>query len=425
VRAGLATLVLVGALAACGGDAAPPPSADEAGLRPTSTIDESALPGAPEGLERPPRPQVPEVPNRASEPLFDLEPVAEGLQEPVYAAAPPNEPERLYIVERAGRVLLLENGRVRREPFLDIRGRVRTEIEEGMHTIAFHPNYAENNRFYVDYNDREGDVRVVEFRSDGTRALPGTARDLLIIDKVERVLWHNGGQLQFGPDGLLYVSMGDSARNPLDPIPQNRPETADPNNHGQDLSLLFGKLLTIDVDAEEPEIRIAAYGLRNAWRFSFDRDNGDLYIADVGQHEWEEIDYLPSGYDGVPNFGWSVFEGVRPFNGDFELGDVGELVWPVLVYYHESVQYCGERGSVTGGYVYRGSAIPKLRGRYLFGDFCSYEVWSLRMRNGRAVDVRKEPVEVLALVSFGEDARGELYAINMSKGIVYRLVRPG
>jgi glucose/arabinose dehydrogenase len=421
----VASILLVGCLAAgaaCGGEAAAPPETQS--LRPTSTIDESAIAGAPEGLEPSRPPKVPQVPNQPSEPLFDLEPVAENLQEPVYVAAPAGEPERLYIVERAGRILVLGNGALRSEPFLDIRGRVRTEIEEGLHTVAFHPDYANNRLLYVDYNDRKGDIHVVEFRSDGTEVLMNTARELLVIDKLEGVRWHNGGQLQFGPDGLLYVSMGDSARNPLDPITTNRPTTADPKNHAQNVSLLFGKLLTIEVDSARPEIRIAAYGLRNAWRFSFDRENGDLYIADVGQHEWEELDYLPAGYDGLPNFGWSVYEGVRPYNGDFELGDFGEVVWPVLVYDHGSFQYCGERGSITGGYVYRGAEIPRLAGRYLFGDFCSFEVWSLRIENGRAVDVRKEPVEVLAIVSFGEDANGELYAIDMSNGVVYRLVPP-
>ena len=422
VRTAVATICLLLGLTACGGESTTPIEAG--GLKATSTIDESAISGASEGLEPTEPPDLPGVPDRASEPLFSLEPIAEGLEEPVYVAAPAGERERLYIVERAGRIRLLEDGRLRKEPFLDIGARVRTEIEEGMHTVAFHPDYAENHLLYVDYNDKKGDIHVVEFRSDGTRVLKETARELLIIDKLDRVLWHNGGQLQFGPDGLLYVSMGDSARNPLDPIPENRPETADPANHAQSLSLLFGKLLTIDVDSPKPEIRIAAYGLRNAWRFSFDRDNGDLYIADVGQHEWEEIDYVPAGFEGLPNFGWSVNEGVQPYNEDFELGDFGRLVWPVLVYNHGSVMYCGERGSVTGGYVYRGSAIPHLRGRYLFGDFCSNEVWSLQMQNGRAVDVRKEPVEVPAIVSFGEDATGELYAVALADGIVYRLAAP-
>jgi glucose/arabinose dehydrogenase len=422
VKTGLAVLLLAGGLAACGGDGAT--STETVGVKPTSTIDESAVSGASERLERTEPPKVPQVPDRPSEPLFSLRPVAEGLEEPVYVSAPAGEPERLYVVERAGRILLVENDKVRKEPFLDIGARVRTEIEEGLHSIAFHPLYADNRLLYVDYNDKRGDIHVVEFRSDGSKVLKETARELLVIDKLEGVRWHNGGQLQFGPDGLLYVSMGDSARNPLDPIPSLHPTTADPKNHSQNLSLLFGKLLTIDVDAPEAEIRIAAYGLRNPWRFSFDRDNGDLYIADVGQHEWEEVDYLPSGYEGLPNFGWSVYEGVRPYNGDFRLGDVGELVWPVLVYPHGSFQYCGGRGSITGGYVYRGAEIPRLRGRYLFGDFCSFEVWSLRMENGRAVDVRKEPVEVPALVSFGEGATGELYAVAPADGTVYRLVPP-
>jgi glucose/arabinose dehydrogenase len=215
--------------------------------------------------------------------------------------------------------------------------------------------------------------------------------------------------------------MGDAARNPLDPLGGEHPDTADPDNHAQNLSLLFGKLITIDVDAREPGIRIAAYGLRNTWRFSFDRDTGDLYLADVGQFEWEEIDYLPSGYDGIPNFGWSRYEGVRPYNDRHPLSEVGELRWPVLVYTHGSSQYCDIRGSITGGYVYRGNAVPALAGRYVFGDFCSNELWSLRMENGRATDVRKEPSDVPGIVSFGEDAGGELYAVGLLDGTVYRL----
>jgi glucose/arabinose dehydrogenase len=405
-----------------GGEEGATPARDT--TKATSTIDESAITGAPTGLEATPPPEVPGVPDEPSAPLFDLEPVADDLEEPVYVAAAASEPERLYIVERPGRIRVLENGEVRSKPFLDIGARVGVEIENGLHSVVFHPEYADNRLLYVDYNDKRGDIHLVEFRSDGTNVLKETERELLVIDKLEGVRWHNGGQLQFGPNGLLYVSMGDSARNPLDPIPALHPTTADPNNHSQNTSLLFGKLLTIHVDSPEPEIRIAAYGLRNPWRFSFDRDNGDLYIADVGQHEWEEIDYLPSEYDGLPNFGWSVYEGVGPYNEDFELGDVGELVWPVLVYKHPSFQYCGGRGSITGGYVYRGTGIPGLVGRYVFADYCSYEVWSLRMKNGRAVDVRKEPAEVPAVVSFGEDASGELYAIASADGIVYRLVSP-
>jgi glucose/arabinose dehydrogenase len=361
------------------------------------------------------------VPPRPSKPLFALEPVVQGLHEPVYVAAAPGEGGRLYVVLRAGLIRLLEDGRLRGEPFLDITSRVRTEIEEGLHSVVFHPSYAENRLLYVDYNDRKGDIHVVEYRSDGERVLPETARELLVIDKPEGVKWHNGGQLQFGPDGLLYVSIGDAARNPLDPIQGPHPTTADPDNHAQNLSLLFGKLLTIDVDSSTPRIRIAAYGLRNTWRFSFDRANGDLYLADVGQFKYEEIDYLPSGFGTVPNFGWSIYEGNRTYNGDHLLGDVGQLVWPVVVYAHGSPRYCDIRGSITGGYVYRGESIPELRGRYLFGDFCSNEVWSLRIEGDRAVELRKEPVEVPAIVSFGEDADGELYAVALLEGTVYRL----
>jgi glucose/arabinose dehydrogenase len=389
----------------------------------TSTIDESAVSGVDsDAIKRPTRPpRAPGVSNRRSEPLFSLKPVVTGLHEPVYVAAAPGERDRLYLVLRAGLIRVLEDSKLREEPFLDISGRVRTEIEEGLHSVAFHPSYADNHRLYVDYNDRKGDIHVVEYRSDGERVLPATARSLLVIDKPEGVRWHNGGQLQFGPDGLLYVSMGDAARNPLDPIQGPHPTTADPDNHAQNLSLLFGKLLTIDVDSPTPRIRIAAYGLRNTWRFSFDRANGDLYLADVGQFDYEEIDYLPGGFDFLPNFGWSIYEGNRTYNEDHELGRIGQLIWPIVVYPHGSPRYCEIRGSVTGGYVYRGEDIPQMTGRYVFGDFCSNEVWSLRVGDGRAVDVRKEPVEAPAIVSFGEDSDGELYAVALLEGTIYRL----
>jgi glucose/arabinose dehydrogenase len=266
----------------------------------------------------------------------------------------------------------------------------------------------------------------VEYRSDGTRADPSSDRELLIIDKTQGVKWHNGGQLQFGPDGLLYVSMGDSARNFFDGLP-NPPRTADPKNNAQNPDLLFGKLLRLDVDARRPKPEIAAYGLRNAWRFSFDRATDDLFIADVGQFEHEEVDFLPNGrFDEQLNFGWSIYEGLEPYNRRHRLATQGGLVWPVLTYEHGAGPiYCPGRGSIIGGYVYRGTGIPGLAGRYVFGDYCTGELWSLRIENGAAVDVRKEPESVSSLSSFGEDADGELYATALVDGIVYKLVPAG
>ena len=177
--------------------------------------------------------------------------MVQGLAEPVHVAAAPGQPGRMYVVERAGLIRVVEDGAVRREPLLDIRARVRTEVEEGLHSLAFHPEYAENGRLFVAFNDRRGDLRVVEYHVEGEEAEPGSARDLLAVDKSEGVKWHNGGQLQFGPVGLLYVSTGDSARNQFDGLP-DPVDTPDPDNNAQNLRLLFGKLLHLDVDEQRP-----------------------------------------------------------------------------------------------------------------------------------------------------------------------------
>jgi glucose/arabinose dehydrogenase len=410
-----ASLVVLVAACAGGDETAPAPF-------PPKSVELTAAVQAPEG---PPTQStapgdVPTVPlENAPTPLFALEAVLSGLPSPVYAATPESDSTRLYVVERAGRIVPYEDGEAR-EPLLDISELVRTDVEEGLHSVAFHPEYAENGRFFVAYNDRRGDVRVVEYHSDGEVADATAARELLAIDKTDGVKWHNGGQLQFGPDGLLYVSMGDSARNPYDELP-GPPGTPDPNNNAQNLRLPYGKLLRLDVDEEAPEPHVVALGLRNPWRFSFDRENGDLYLADVGQFAWEELDYLPAGTSELTNFGWSRYEATAGHNESFELSR-GRLVWPILRYEHEAGLYCQGRGSITGGYVYRGSEIPELDGRYVFGDYCSGEIWTSAVEGGRATDIRKEPVTVRELVSFAEDADGELYAISLA-GEIRRLVR--
>jgi glucose/arabinose dehydrogenase len=322
------------------------------------------------------------------------------LQAPVYVTAPRSEPTRLYIVEQAGRILVLENGKLRKKAFLDIRGRVGSSgSEQGLLSVAFHPGYAKNRRFYVDYTDRSGDTRVVEFRSKGLTTPTSSARQLLFVR--QPFSNHNGGQLQFGPDGKLWVGMGDGG------------SADDPRNNGQNPASQLAKLLRTSPLSVRWEI--AGYGLRNPWRFTFDRANGDLYIGDVGQDMVEEVDYRQKGA-APANFGWSRYEGSDSFN-DVALDPAEPLVFPIFEYRHSSGG-C----SVTGGYVYRGKALPSARGRYFFGDFCSGRVWSLKVVEGKATGVRVEPFQVDSLSSFGEDARGELYLVSLG-GSIFRLTK--
>ncbi len=216
------------------------------------------------------------------------------VQAPVYATWAPGEPGRLYIVEQAGRIVVLENGRLRPTPFLDIRPQVSSGGERGLLSVAFDPAYQTNRRFYVDYTDTNGDTRVVRYRSDGARAIPSSAAQLVFVKDFAPN--HNGGQLQFGPDGRLYWGNGDGGGG------------GDPEHNGQSLARPFAKIMRLNVNVPAARWQLVAYGLRNPWRFSFDRANGDLYIGDVGQNEWEEIDYLKHGAQTIANFGWNRFE---------------------------------------------------------------------------------------------------------------------
>jgi glucose/arabinose dehydrogenase len=337
--------------------------------------------------------------SQAAQPSLRLERIAT-VSAPLHVAAPRSQPGRVYVVEQDGRIRVLVNGRLRAAPFLDIRGLVASGGERGLLSVAFHPGYARNRRFYVNYTDVNGHTRVVEYRSNGTRALTGTRRQLLFVR--QPYANHNGGQLAFGPDGYLYVGMGDGGSG------------GDPENRAQNLNERLGKLLRLNVNRRGAQWQMSAYGLRNPWRFSFDRANGDLYLADVGQGNWEEIDYLPRNSPGLENFGWDVYEG-NEFYERKNPNPAGRLVGPVHVYANS-----GSDCSVTGGFVYRGRAIPSLRGRYVFGDFCSGRIWTLRVSGGRATDVRQERIRATNLSSFGEDARGELYATSLEGG-VYRV----
>jgi glucose/arabinose dehydrogenase len=324
-----------------------------------------------------------------------------GFDSPLHVASTKSQPKRLYVVEQDGVIRVLVSGRLQRRPFLDIRSRVTSGGEQGLLSVAFHPNFARNRLFYVDYTDTNGDTRVVQFKTNKARtaAVLSSARQLLFV--AQPYANHNGGQLAFGPDGLLYIGMGDGGSG------------GDPENRAQNLSARLGKLLKMNATTRGATPQIAGYGLRNPWRFSFDRANGDLYIGDVGQGDWEEIDYVARADTGLKNFGWNVYEGNERYS-DNPLNPAGTLVAPVRVYSHSLG--C----SVTGGFVYRGKAVPSARGRYFYGDYCSGRMWSLKISGGRATDVRQEPQRLPELSSFGEDTRGELYAVTLS-GRLYRL----
>jgi len=330
---------------------------------------------------------------------------ASRLDSPVFVGSTPSEPGKLYVVEQPGLILVLVNGKLRTQPFLDIRRLVRSGGEQGLLSIALHPKYAKNHRFFVYFNDKSGDVRVFEFRSNGTVGLPGTAKSLLRVGHRE-FSNHDGGQLQFGPDGRLYAGTGDGGSG------------GDPHNHAQNLSSRLGKLLRLNVDKRGARWQIIGYGLRNPWRFSWDRVTRDLYIGDVGQGEWEEVDVrTPVQQRGLNNYGWRVWEGRSRYTSGQRVNQRGKLVSPIVVYSHNTGG-C----SITGGYVYRGSAVPAARGRYFYGDYCTGTIWSLRAVRGKLRGVRKEPFKVPSLSSFGQDAAGELYATSLD-GTVYRLGR--
>jgi glucose/arabinose dehydrogenase len=325
-----------------------------------------------------------------------ITPVLRGFSDPVLLTFAPGEPGARYVVEQGGRIYRLAKGR--RAVFLDVSRSIEAGGEQGLLGLAFHPSYARNRLFYVGYTSDHGRNVVAQYRSTGTRAI-GSSRRVLISVR-DPYGNHNGGHLAFGPDGGLYTSFGDGGSG------------GDPEDRAQDPSSRFGKLLRIDPSTRK--VKVAALGLRNPWRFSFDRANGDLWIGDVGQNAVEEIDWLPrSRLGSLINYGWDVYEGRSSFEQK-KLGP-GQLVQPVAQYSNP-----GEGCSVTGGYVYRGKAVPSAVGRYFYGDYCSGLVWSLKLDGNAASGLRRESFEVDGLSSFGEDAAGELYLVSHG-GTIYRL----
>ena len=330
--------------------------------------------------------------------VFRLAVVARGLDSPVGIASTASQPKRLYVAEQRGTVRVILNGRLRSGLFMDLRGRVRAGGEQGLLGLAFDPLYARNRFVYVNYTDINGATRVVRYRTNGTRALPASARLLL---RVEQPFGnHNGGHLVFGPDGRLWVGLGDGGSG------------GDPRGYAQSMSSLLGKMLRLDVRRPGSAPEIVGLGLRNPWRYSFDRATGDLYIGDVGQGDIEEVNFRSRSATGLQNYGWNAYEGSRRYS-DAAVGP-GQLVFPVFEYGHD--QGC----SVTGGFVYRGRARPAERGRYLAGDYCSGIIWAFRVASGAAQGVQRLPFRIPSLTTFGEDVAGELYAASQN-GTVYRL----
>ena len=338
---------------------------------------------------------------------FDLRRIATGLVRPTYVSSAPGDPGALWVLEQTGRVIRLRDGRS--TTVLDLRREVRVGGEQGMLGVAFHPDFARNRRLFLHYSDRRGDTRVIEVRLQARLGAgrPAARRELLYADQPEEN--HNGGALAFGPDGRLYLGLGDGGG------------TLDPNGNAQDLDSPFGKLLATDVDrGGRQRWDPVLYGLRNPWRFWFDPALSEVWIGDVGQDAVEEVDRVLLELDEPPkNLGWVAFEGSERTGDERALDRSGELIWPVAAYRHP------EGCSITGGLVYRGAAVPRLRGRYLYGDYCTGALWSLEPTpEGRARDVRRERTVLQQLSHIGTDSSGELVLASGS-GEVYRAVAPG
>jgi glucose/arabinose dehydrogenase len=349
-----------------------------------------------------------------------VEQVASGLDQPVYLTAPASDP-RLFIVEQPGRIRIVESGKLLDKPFLDIADKVRSGGEQGLLSVAFHPQYRSNGFIFVNYTDNKGDTRIERYAvsTDKNVVDPRSAKLILGID--QRYSNHQGGLNLFGPDGMLYVGMGDGG------------SQGDPHGNGQNRNALLGKLLRINVDGGDPYLipsanpyakgggrgEIWAIGLRNPWRFSFDRFSGLLYIADVGGDRFEEVDVVPMSIAGV-NYGWSIMEGPQ-CNRSSGCDQTG-LQKPALSYATHQNSTC----AIIGGSVYNGQKIPELKGQYFYSDYCNSWLKSFGFANGRVTDQHEWPVGRLgSITSFGEDSQGELY-ICTSSGRVYRIIKtPG
>lgn len=359
----------------------------------------------------------------AADPVIDLEPVATSLSRPVGITHAGDGSGRLFIVELTGEIRIVDAaGDLLPTSFLDIGAQSACCGEQGLLGLAFHPNYSDDGYFYVHYSDLEGDTVVSRFTVSANPDVADPGSELVLLTLAQPYTNHNGGQIEFGPDGYLYIALGDGGSG------------GDPGDRAQNLGLLFGKILRIDVDTADPPLEysipadnpfvgaggprqeIWAYGLRNPWRFSFDRLTGDLFIGDVGQFLWEEINMQPAASTGGENWGWRCYEGDAVYNSS-GCGPIGDYEFPILTYAH-----AGGNCSVSGGYRYRGTNYPNLWGTYLFGDYCTGKVWG-GTYDGMAWSATEFYDLPASLSSFGEDEDGELYlAAYASSGTVYRIV---
>ena len=338
---------------------------------------------------------------------ISLRQIAGGLDMPV-AMTHAND-SRLFITLQRGQIVIYDGSGVLPTPFLDIRSIVRCCDERGLLSVAFHPRYSENGQFFVYYTDLDGDVVISRYRvsSDPNRADASSGSIILEIPH-RRFGNHNGGQLAFGPDGFLYAGTGDGGG------------AGDPDNNAQNLNQLLGKLLRLDVDSPPYAIpssnpfaarndarrEIWAFGLRNPWRFSFDRQTGDLFIADVGQGSWEEIDFQAQSSIGGENYGWDRMEGTHCFSPSTNCNQSGTVL-PIVEYNH-SAGAC----SVTGGYRYRGARFPRLAGNYIYGDYCNGVIWAA-IRNANGIWATRQVFNASFFISsFGEDVNGEIYVVD-------------
>jgi glucose/arabinose dehydrogenase len=322
---------------------------------------------------------------------------------PTYLTAPPGDKRRLFVVEQQGTIRVMLGRRVVSAPFLDLRSDVLSGGERGLLSMAFAPDYAKSRVFYVYFTGQDGDIHIQQFRTSAgnpQRADRSSRRQIIRIEHSE-FNNHNGGQLVFGPDGLLYTGTGDGGSG------------GDPHGNAQNRKSLLGKILRFRNLRGNARPEVFAYGLRNPWRFNFDRLTNDMVIADVGQDEVEEVDFAKAGTPPGRNYGWNVFEGRSRY------GNGPGAVPPVLETFHRDGN-C----SITGGYVVRDRSVPALYGRYVYGDFCNAPLRSAKLRPDRAQGDRKLGLSVPGLSSFGEDARGRVYALSLN-GPVYRLAAGG
>jgi glucose/arabinose dehydrogenase len=373
-----------------------------------STPTETPPPTAtetPAPTETPTSVAAPSFPNPENYQWLDI---GIGFERPVDIQNAGDGSGRLFVVEQPGRIRIIQDGQLLEASFLDISERVNDSgNEQGLLGLAFHPRYEQNGFFYVNYTDESGNTVIARYQVTGDPNIADPNSEKQLLNQEQPFPNHNGGVVTFGPDGYLYLGLGDGG------------SQGDPFGNGQSREALLGKILRIDVDNGEPYAippdnpfgnEIWALGLRNPWRMSFDSGTGDIWIGDVGQNAWEEIDYLPSGSPGGANFGWNIMEGSHPYEGEPR----PELILPVAEYTH------GEGCSVTGGYVYRG-AMPEWQGIYLYGDYCSGVIWGL-IKSGGGWQNQVLFGTNLRISTFGVDESNELYLASLT-GPIYKLVQ--